>query len=125
MQFIDGPTGDVQIFSRFDQATLERWFDEVEPMTDDEKAAFYFLTDSLGYTVSDALDAIDDVMLFHGYLEAAASEIFDDLHAPTIPAFLLRYFDISAFARDLEISGDLAPFRFNDSAYVVTNASGL
>ncbi|WCM23138.1 antirestriction protein ArdA [Paraburkholderia bryophila] len=79
----------------------------------------------MGYSISDALDIVGDVMLFVGDLEDAASEIFDDLHAPTIPAMLLPYFDLAAYARDLELGGDLAAFRFNDTDYVVTNASGL
>jgi hypothetical protein len=125
LRFIDGPTGNAQLFAHINQASLERWFEDIEPLSDNEKAAVCFLVDSLDYSVIDALAAVEDVMLLQGGLEAVAAEIFDDLHAATIPAFLLPYFDIAAYARDLETSGELTAFRFNDTDYVVTNANEL
>ena len=125
IQFIDGDDGALFDACGINQSNLSTWFDDIENKDEHEKVALYFLTGVLGYALDDAMDKIDEVMLFHGDAQEAAEELFDDCYAHAIPDNLRCYFDMEKFARDLEIGGDFAEFDYDGTTYTCTNASGI
>lgn len=127
LQFIDGDSEDAQVFAacRVDQANILFWFDEVECLTRDEKAALYFLCDVLGCTTEDALRRLEDVQLFSGALKDAAVDLFDEIYIEQIPAHLRHYIDYEAFASDCEVGGDMTEFKFAGETFTCTNASAV
>lgn len=62
IQYINGD--DAQLFTAcgINQANLDVWFDEVEPLTDHQKAALFCLCD-MGYALDAAMEKLDDVCL--------------------------------------------------------------
>lgn len=127
LQFIDGSTGDAQLFNalKIDQSTLERWFDDVEDLSDNEKAALFFLVDNNGMDLDDAMDKRDEVMLREGSELDAGTEIFDELYLDNIPAGAKTYIDYESFARDLRMNGEIVEVEFDGTTYTCVNASSL
>ena len=125
IQFIDGDDAALFDACGIDQSSLAIWFDDIEVLDDHEKIALYFLTGELGYFLDDAINKIDEVVIFHGDAQEAAEELFDDCYAHTIPDNLRIYFDMEKFARDLEMGGDFNEFEYEGRTYTCTNASGI
>lgn len=125
IEFIDGD--DAQLFDScgINQANLDTWFDEIELLDDREKAALFFLTNNLGYNLTDAMNKIDEVSLYQGELLDAATELFDECYAYQIPDNLRFYIDYEKFARDCELGGDMDEFEFGGQTWTCTNASSL
>lgn len=125
IQFIDGDDADLFEAMGINQSNLSTWFDDIEDMDDHEKIALYFLTGTLGYNLDQAMDKVEDVIIYEGDAKEAAEELFEECYAHTIPENLRFYFDMDKFARDLEICGDFNEFEFNGTTYTCTNASGI
>lgn len=125
IEFIDGELEDAELFEAADitAANLDTWFDTLEPMETYDKAGIFFLCGTLGYNLDEALRKQDDVTLYHGPLEEAARELFDDCYANEIPKSLRNYIDYDAFARDCEVGGDMTEFDFGGETWTCTNAS--
>lgn len=125
IMFIDGDDG--QLFSAcgINQANMATWFDGVVQLDGMEMAALFYLVSTVGYSISDAMDKIDEVCLCEGNLEDAAEELFDECYAHAISENLRAYIDYKAFARDCEMGGDMAEFEFDGTTYTCTNANGI
>ena len=126
IQFIDGDTGDAQLFEAcgINQANLDVWFDEVEALDQREKVALFYLVGCAGYGLEQAQEKIDDVVLYESRLRDAAEEIFDECHLESIPEGVRCYIDYEKYARDLAQGGELTEFEFADATYTV-NAGAL
>lgn len=125
IDFIDGDDASLFNACGFNQANLSAYFNDVEPLSETEKAALFFLLSDLGYSLADALDKVDEVSLYSGKLLDAASELFDECYLHDIPEQIRYYVDYEKFARDCEISRDMIEFEFNDTTYTCTNAAGV
>lgn len=123
IQFIDGDDAELFEACGINQSNLSTWFDDIEDMDEHEKIALYFLTGTLGYNLDQAMDKIEDVIIFEGDAKEAAEELFDECYAHTIPENLRWYFDMDKFARDLEIGGDFNEFSYSGTVYTCTNAA--
>jgi hypothetical protein len=123
IQFIDGDDSKLFEACRIDQTNLDTWFDTIESLDRQEKAALFYLVDQAGYDLSDALSSVDDVTLYAGRLIDAASELFDECYLPEVPEAVRPYIDYDAFARDCRLGGDMCEFRFNGATFTCTNAS--
>jgi hypothetical protein len=120
----DGSNGDAQLFNalKIDQSTLERWFDEVEDLDDNEKAALFFLVDNNG--MDDAMDNRDEVMLRDGTLKEVGEEIFDETY-PVLDRSIWMSIDIDSCARDLRLAVETINFSYDRTRHECINASGL
>jgi Antirestriction protein (ArdA) len=125
LQYLDGE--DSQLFDacRIHQANLATWFDDIESLDRQEKAALFYLVDQGGYDLSDALERHDDVALFDGRLIDAATELFDDCYLSEVPEAVRNYIDYEAFANDCRLGGDMVEFRFDGASFTCINASGV
>jgi len=125
IQAIDLDRAQSELFEalKIDQSTLERWFDEVVYLDEHDMAAVFFLVDNSGYDLDSAMDKKDDVSLHHGDLLDAATELFDECYASSIPDNLKSYIDYEAFAYDCRCSGDMVEFSFGGSTYTCTSAN--
>lgn len=123
IEYLDGDDGQLFRACGVNQCNLAQWFDDVEPLNDHQKAALFYLTDCNGYSLSDALDKVDEVNMYEGDLIDAATELFDDCYLSDVPEAVRNYIDYSAFARDCQLNGDMHEFEFSGSTWTVTNAS--
>lgn len=121
--YCDGDDAELFEACSINQSNLSTWFDDIEDMDENEKIALYFLTGELGYSLDQAMDKLEDVIIFEGDAKEAAQEYFDECYADSLPANLVYYFDMDKFARDLEIGGDYNEFKFNGTTYTCTNAA--
>ena len=124
IQFIDGGASDAQLFEALDvnQASLSRWFDCVDELSVEAKAAVFYLASQCGQTAEDALDNAEDVILREGELADAAADQFDEIYSD-LPQGVRMYVDIEAYARDCSLNGDLDEFGFDGAIYTVLNAN--
>ncbi len=94
----------------------------MEDLDDHQKAALFYLTDCNGYSLSEALDKLDDVSMYEGDLIDAASQLFDDCYLAEVPEAVQPYIDYEAFANDCRLGGDMYEFRLDGTTWTVTNA---
>lgn len=90
---------------------------KLDGLSEVEMVAFDFLLSNCGYEFEDALDKYDEVQLTTESAEDYAYEIAEELFSLKGPA--LQYFDGEAFARDLQMNGDIVEW----GDYLVTNAN--
>lgn len=126
IQFIDGDDEDAQLFDALgiSQSNLDLWFDSIEDMSTEQKAALFFLVSNLGQPAAEALDHVDDVCLSNASLLDAATEQFDEFY-PSLPPGVRAYVDCEAYARDCELNGDFTEIEFAGTVYTVLNANDL
>lgn len=125
IQFING--NDAALFEAcgIDQTNLNTWFDDIESLSDSDKINLYYLVGCAGYTLSLALDKLDEPSITEGSLKDAAAELFDECYLHTVPENIRYYIDYESFARDCELGGDLTEFEYAGSTYTCTNACGI
>jgi|SRR5690554_4894990 len=107
IDYIEGDNPRLFKVAGINQANLELWFDELDHIgdDDDEGIAIRFLMENIGYDLKTAIAKKDDVMLYRGRLVDYAAELVKDCY--DFPEIVERYFDYEAFARDLELGGDV------------------
>jgi antirestriction protein len=125
IQYIDGDDGQLFDACRIHQGDLATWFDDIETLDRQEKAALFYLVDQVGYRLNEALEKLEDVCISECSLIEAASELFDECYLPEVPEAVRPYIDYDAFARDCRLGGDMVEFRFDGATFTVTNASGV
>ena len=125
IDFIDGD--DAALFSAccINQANLNTWFDDIETLADQEKINLYYLLNVAGYTLTQALDKVDEPSIAQSSLRDAAEELFDECWLHSVPESIRYYIDYDKFARDCEMSGDMVEFEYNNQTYTCTNATGI
>lgn len=123
LQFIDGEDAELFNACKINQATLAQWFDEIEPLEDWAKIAFYWLVWDRSCTLEEALENYEDVSISEESLEDAAAQLFDEVYE--VPAAIAAYIDYDKFANDCRIGGDLDEFEFKGTTYTVTNANSI
>lgn len=122
IEFIDGEDAHLFEACEINQSNLYRWFEEVECLHPHEKTCLYFLLNA-GYCLDEALGKLDEPCITECRLREAAEEVFDECYGNAIPENLRNYIDYDAFARDLEMGGDMVEFEFNNTTYTCTNAA--
>jgi antirestriction protein len=135
IQYIDGDDEKTAFASIHEptQANIEEWFDlldEWEVKNEMEQAAIAYLVEDLNVNINEAFEQVEgngeEPALMEGSVLDYAYEIVDECGMlDDMPDNLRHYFDYESFARDLEISGDVATFDFRGTHYVVTNACCL
>ena len=125
LQYIDGEDGQLFEACKINQTNLDTWFDDIETLDRQEKAALFYLTSCAGHRLDQALEKLADVCISECSLIEAASELFDECYLPEVPEAVRPYIDYDAFARDCRLGGDMYEFELNGSTWTVTNASGV
>ncbi len=125
IMFIDGDDGALFEACGINQANLKTWFDDIEPLQEQEKIALYYLVNGVGYVLADVLEKVEDVYLYTGRLQDAAQEYFEDNFVESVPENLRSYIDYKAFANDCQQGGDMVEFEYKNKTYTVTNANGI
>lgn len=125
IQFIDGEDAELFEACGIDQSNLNTWFDDIVFLQDYEKISLYYLIRCAGYTLSQALDKLDEPCITESSLKDAAAELFDECYLHTIPENVRYYIDYESFARDCALGGDMTEFEYSNRTYTCTNASGV
>ena len=125
IDFIDGD--DAALFNAcgINQANLNIWFDDIEALDEHEKINLFYFLSVTGYTLSQALDKVDEPSITQSSLRDAAEELFDECWLHSVPESIRYYIDYGKFARDCEMGGDLVEFEYNNQIYTCTNAAGV
>jgi hypothetical protein len=123
LQYLDGE--DSQLFEAcgINQCNLPTWFDDIESLDRQEKAALFYLVDQVGYRLNEALEKLADVRISECSLIDAATQLFDDCYLSEVPEAVRNYIDYDAFANDCRLGGDMREFRFDGAPFTCANAS--
>ena len=128
IDFIDGDTDDAKLFQalKINQANLEKYFDDILPMNEEEKAALYHSMNVIGMDLEDAIDDAKDnkYHVRQGTIKEYAEEYIDEVYGEPktdLEQFLARYYDPESFARDLELGGDMHEFEFGGETWIAEN----
>jgi antirestriction protein len=111
IQFIEGDSAEAQLFEalQLNQASIERWFEDIEALDEHEMAALYYIVAFYGEKNLDKALALveDEVRAFEGSVEDYARDLAEStgegINTFTNPEF---YFDYEAFGRDLGYNGE-------------------
>ncbi len=125
IDFIDGDDAALFNVCGINQANLNTWFDDIETLGDQEKINLYYLLNVAGYTLSQALDKLDDPSIAQSGLRDAAEELFDECWLHSVPESIRYYIDYDKFARDCELGGDMVEFEYSGTTYTCTNAASV
>ena len=119
IQFIDGDDHLARLAdtTRIGQGQVALWFEELDDLDEVATDQIGFLLDC-GYSIEDALERYEDVILFEGSKSDYAAELMED--TTDIPDFLINYIDYDAIARDMELNGEITEIRYH---LLVTNAN--
>lgn len=121
LQYINGDDGDLFHVCGIGQSNIDLWLDLVGQMPDHEKVSLYYLTDILGYSFEEAIEATDDYPVTEGVAKDYAEEYIESTGMlDALPEQLRYYFDVDAFARDVELNGDVTEFNYKGSAYTAS-----
>jgi len=120
IEFIDGDL--CQLFSACDitQCTLQKWFDEIEDLPEAEQTELFYRCENLNQNTQEALDSINSdgfiqqcSLSDYAYESVNESGVID-----SIPEPFKSYFNYEAYARDLELNGDVIEFTYDSATYV-------
>jgi Antirestriction protein (ArdA) len=125
IQFIDGDDGQLFEACRIHQGDLATWFDDIETLDRQEKAALFYLVDQVGYRLNEALEKLEGVCISECSLIDAASDLFDEIYLPEVPESVRYYIDYDAFAYACRVNGDMTEFTYEGTTYTCTNANGI
>lgn len=78
-----------------------------------------YLVDHIGYSIEQALEKHEDVNVYEGSMVDYAYDFVSDCY--DLPEIAARYFDYEAFARDLELEGDIAEYE----GFILSGLLGL
>ena len=119
---IDYVEGDLpQLFNacNIDQCTLKLWFDEIGEMDKHDQVELFFRCESLGQDPQEAMYELNsDGSISNCTIINYAYEYIEDCGIlESIPENIQRYFDYEAFARDLELNGEVTEFSYDSETY--------
>ncbi len=78
------------------------------------------MAEYLNTDISEILDRLDEVGLFHGRADQYAAEYIEDSGLlDDMPENLRYYFDVESFARDMLLSGDINEVEIMHNTYVI------
>jgi hypothetical protein len=120
IQFIDGDNHQLFKALGINQANLETWFNDFELLDGDDLIRAIYMAEYLIIDISEILDRLDEVGLFHGRAKDYAEEYIEDSGILSeLPENLRYYFDTEAFARDMLLSGDICEVEIMGCTYVI------
>ena len=109
IEYIDGDNPGLFKAAEINQATLERWFDDLEHIDDDsdEGYALDYLLTVIGYDLDTALERYTDVNIHHGSATDYAYELIAETTDLSNLGNLANYIDYDAIARDMRLNGEI------------------
>lgn len=126
LEFIDGTDFEGFLAERFfkESHNVEKYFRLIEEyessITEENFVALEYLLEYNRITIEDALEQIDDVIVFEGTVEDYAMEIYEhDIEEKL--GKLAYYFDYKALGRDLILNGDVYEYRRKGKDYIITS----
>jgi hypothetical protein len=128
IDFIDGTHAELALFNamKVSQASLDEYFEIISDLDDDDMAQVgicYLLENGIASDTADAVSRASDLTIFEGSLKDYAWEYLDEcVFTKETPNIFRNYFDVDAFARDLDVGGDVATFDWCGRHFVVSGA---
>lgn len=126
LDFIDGTSFEYFIADKFFKKShdVKKYFeiiDEYEGLiTEENIVAIEYLLEYNNLSVEDALDQMEDVMIFEGTAEDYAIEIYEHEIEEKLGR-LAYYFNYKALGRDFILNGDVYEYRRNGKNYIITS----
>ena len=122
IEFIDGELCQLFNACAIDQCTLALWFEEIEILDESEQVEIYYRCEYLGQDTQEAIDKLNDEGTIYNcsVMDYALDYINDCGIIDCIPEHIQRYFDYEAFARDLELNGEVSEFSYDNSTYTAS-----
>jgi len=122
IEFIDGEH--CQLFNACDinQCTLKQWFDDIELLPEVEQVELFYRCEQLNQTTQEVLDKINsDGFIQQSTLSDYAYDCVNDYGViDCLPETFKCYFDYDAYARDLELNGEVIEFTYDSTTYIAS-----
>ena len=122
IEFINGELCQLFNACAIDQCTLKLWFNDIELLPEAEQVELYYRCDNLSQNVEEALDKLNtDGFIQQSSLADYAYEYINDYGViDCLPETFRCYFDYEAYARDLELNGEVIEFTYDNSTYIAS-----
>ena len=119
IEYIDGDLPQLFNACSIDQCTLELWFEEIEIMEEQGQVELFYRCDNLGQETQEAVDKLssDGSICQSSLIDYATDFINDYGIIDCLPDNFKYYIDYEAYARDLELSGEVTEFSYDNSTY--------
>ncbi len=126
LEFIDGTDFECLLAEKFfnESHEIEKFFELIDEhensITEENLVALEYLFDCNKITVENALEQMDDVMVFEGTAEDYATEFYEHEIEDKL-GILAHYFDYKALGRDFVLGGDVYEYRKKGKNYIITS----
>jgi len=121
VDYIDGELGELFRACGVDQCTIGLWLDQVLELHEHQQACLFYRCDDLSEDIETALANLDGTYISEGSAEDYARDLVDDCGMlDGMPEHLQCYFDYDAFARDMQLNGDVTEFTYGGTTYTAT-----
>lgn len=116
---------DPKLYGRIEANNLHL-IERLDALQEYEKPAVFWLVDSYGCDLEEAIDRCDGPCIFEGSALEATYDFIDQTGMlDDVPDYVSRYFDLEACSRDLVLNGDFDEFEYNGTTYTCTTALGF
>jgi len=120
IDFIDGPRELGQLFeaAKVGQGDLKEW-DELADEPNWWPAAYYMMAHHGTHDLKKVMQKVEDVRVSEGSVQDYAEELVSSMGGPSGLGKEVQdmYFDMEAYARDMELNGDVREFSFGGKEY--------
>jgi len=122
IDYVEGELSQLFKSCGIDQCTLGLWFEELEELSQEDQVEIYYRCKHLGQDSQEAIYELNDSGSINNcsIINYAYNYIDDCGVLDSLPEILQRYFDYHAFARDLELNGEVTEFRYDSKIYTAS-----
>lgn len=119
LKIINGNIIDIELFTdlKITHTNVTDWFDQIQPLTNEEKVGLWFLVCRCGYGLISALEIVQDgLTIFHGTKESWAGAMIKHTRFFTNDNHRTD-FDTAKWIHDCESEGSLREFHFGGETW--------
>lgn len=122
IDYVEGEEAQLFKSCSIDQCTLGLWFNDIEVMNKQAQAELFYRCEYLGQDTDEAIYELND----SGSISNCSiiNYVYDYVDAcgilESMPENMQRYFDYEAYARDLELNGEVTEFRYDNETYTAS-----
>ena len=115
IEFIDGDSFEQAIFEGLgvSQGSVKEYYDHLDDVDENQMPAIFALQET-GYDFKDAIEKVEDAMIFEGSLTDAAYDYVDSVGWEGMGDSASTYFDYESYGRDVRIEGGMDPANDED-----------
>ena len=121
LSYLDGDHAELFAAAGVCQGNIGEWLELIDELEDYNAPAMYHLMSDLGLSISEALEQLEDVMVFEGTATEYTEELMDECgELDKLSATLRYYIDFEALGRDMKLNSEITEVRYNGTSYIMS-----